>query len=635
MANVFNYIELKYEDLSNQISEWLSGTYHKAGINLNSVSPYGQIINVVKEIFQHLILYLKSTLKVLDIETTQNRKVALQTARIAGHNPGRSISATGTLKFTLKQGIEIDKKIKGSTITINNRTVIKNKTNSLKYTTLGGKQNIRITDNRVFYISIIQGVYETQKFTGTGLKNQSFSVNIPGYKEIENFNYIIKYNSNNVRVKDHLYDILPMEKSCFIRTGFNGGIDIYFGNVNFGFVPHKGSTIEVQYLLSDGADGEILNPITNDWKFEDDLIDGEGNSLNVDDLFNIEIETNINFGADGESLAFTKSAIPHVSRNFVLGTPEQFTYHLLKLNMFSKVYVYNKLSDNNYSIDDNVIENSLKKLTENIKNNVNDDVLLNNIDTLNNIVSKYKTNLNDNEIYLFLIPDITKYFNQDINYFNIPFDAFYLDNDEQSKIKRYLRQLGTLAITTNLKIVQPTISKYIIHVFIRSFGNNENIKQEVIDKLSDYFLTNTRNDRIPKSDLITIIKNINGVDSTSVYFVSEKNEKYHKKGIDLGIIKENKSIPKYNTKSKEWIYEPTKMKSSLSDGTRTIKNKTYYKKSYNPVSLLGIDSIHGDIIIEEGEYVVIRGGWKDRNGIYYNENPLENGILNSINIVFN
>jgi len=635
MATIFDYIEMKYDDLTTQINTWLSGTYNKAGINLNSSSPYGQIINVVKEIFQHLMLYLKNTLKVLDINKTQNKKVALQTARIAGHNPGRSISATGTLKFTLKQGIDIDKKIKDSTITLNERTVIKNKTNSLKYTTTSGKQIFQIIPNKTFYVPIIQGFYETQEFTASGLKNQSFSVNIPGSSELENSNFTITNNGRYIQVKDHLYDMLPGEYSCYVRTGFNGGIDIYFGNGDFGFIPSPGSIIKVDYILSDGADGEILNPQLNDWKFETDLIDGLGNSLDVDELFNISIETDINFGADGESLSFTKSAIPHVSRNFVLGTPEQFTYHLLKLNMFSKVHVYNKLSDNDFTVSDTMVEDSLKSLRKNITNNVNSDILLSNINNLNYLYSKYKTNLNDNEIYLFLIPNIMKYFNENINYFNIPFDAFYLDENEKSKVLDYLRQLGTLSITTNINIVQPTISRYIMHIFIRSVGSTEeNIKQNVIDRLSDYFLTNNRTDRIPKSDLISIIKDVDGVDSTSVFFVSEKNEKYHKKAIDLGIIKENKKIPKYNSEKKEWIYEPTKNKSSLSRGTITTNNTNKEKIDYDPKILLGLDKIHGDIIIDEGEYVIIRGGWKDRNDIYYNENPHENGTLNSINIVF-
>ena len=57
-------------------------------------------------------------------------------------------------------------------------------------------------------------------------------------------------------------------------------------------------------------------------------------------------------------------------------------------------------------------------------------------------------------------------------------------------------------------------------------------------------------------------------------------------------------------------------------------------QAYDPNIMLGIDTIHGDIIIEKDEYAIIRGGWRDRKGIFYSESPSDNS-LNSINIVFN
>jgi hypothetical protein len=50
--------------------------------------------------------------------------------------------------------------------------------------------------------------------------------------------------------------------------------------------------------------------------------------------------------------------------------------------------------------------------------------------------------------------------------------------------------------------------------------------------------------------------------------------------------------------------------------------------------MLGIDPVHGDIVLEKNEYAIIRGNFYDRKGIYYNENPNREG-LSSINIVFN
>ena len=97
----FEYIELKYDNLTDQINTWLKSVYNKSALNLNSSSPYGQILNVQKELFQHNIIYLKNAVRVLDIETTQDIKVIRQVALVSGLQPSRSISATGTLKLLL------------------------------------------------------------------------------------------------------------------------------------------------------------------------------------------------------------------------------------------------------------------------------------------------------------------------------------------------------------------------------------------------------------------------------------------------------------------------------------------------------------------------------------------------------
>jgi hypothetical protein len=62
-----------------------------------------------------------------------------------------------------------------------------------------------------------------------------------------------------------------------------------------------------------------------------------------------------------------------------------------------------------------------------------------------------------------------------------------------------------------------------------------------------------------------------------------------------------------------------------------LKNKTP-NTTYNPQTSLGIDPVLGDIIFEPSEIPVIRGGWYDRNNIYYSDNINEPG-LKSLNII--
>ena len=119
-------------------------------------------------------------------------------------------------------------------------------------------------------------------------------------------------------------------------------------------------------------------------------------------------------------------------------------------------------------------------------------------------------------------------------------------------------------------IIEPVIKRYLLNIALIIFeGNSKDyIKQQIIEKMSQYFATFRRRDRIPKSDLIRIIEGIDGVDSVNLWFTSQDNEAN--------------------------------------------------KKNDSTAADIGIDEF-GDILIGRGELPIIRGGWEDRNGIMYED----------------
>lgn len=541
----FEFIDLKYQNLTKQINDYLRNIFNRADETFSNASPYGQIINVQKEFYQQNVIYQKNVVRNFIIDEADNTKAIRNLARIGGHNPTRAISATGTLKLKLKSGIDIQSDIAGGKINIKDKTKIKNKTNGLVYTIrFGNDQEIfEVSQTRDIHLNIIQGTYETYQFTGNGEINQSFPVNVEAGTSVDNFEVEVKYNNEPITIKDGLFDMLRLEEACFIRTGMNGGIDVYFGNGDFGFIPEEGVLITVDYLLTDGTAGIILSPQINDFQWIDDIVDMDGQTINMNDTFDIFVHKEIGFASNGETPEFTKSIMPYISRNFVLATPSQYIYTLRKLSLFSKINVYNTLNDKNFD--------------------------------------------NDNIIYLFLVPNITNYFNTNVNYFNVPMEAFYLDDDEIDKTLNYLRKMANIPPSTVLEVIQPTISRYILNIYIRKFQgySDDTVKQEVITRVSEYLSTLERDDRIPKSDIINILENTIGVDSVNVSFISKKNEDYHK-----------------------------------------IKPES--------MTIYGLDPVLGDIIVEPNELAIIRGGWSDRNYTYYNETLDDSNGLGPINIIF-
>lgn len=558
-----NLTEISFSKVKAEIESFLQTEHSKAGILFSNSSPYGQILSVLQNLHQLSLLYLKNSIKQYDITDpgSVNARVIRNAAIFAGHIPGRSISATGTLKIVVKTSTDIASQIPGGRITLSNKQALKNKTNGLEYSiSLGGdKTTFKMTSNSQFFIPIIQGRWERRVFTGTGFENQTYQVSIRGIqKDVENFNYEIIVNGEYWSVKKHIYDLLPDEKACVARTGFNGGIDIIFGNGGFGLIPILGSSIEVNYLISDGSSGSIFRRTMNDWTFIDPAIDGFGNTIDISNLFDVSIYTDINFGADKETIEFTKNVLPIVSNNFVIGLPEQYAYQIKKLGVFSHVNAY----------------------------------------------EKYGT------IYIVATPNIKLFRNQNSNYFTINKKAFELDSYEKSKVDKYLRTGGNILLTKRYQIDSPVLSYYIMNIFIISYSDSQDdtVNSQIYDKVSEYFLNFNRLDRVPKSDLVQQIASINDIHSVDISFICKKNEDYHKENI---INDENKKN-QYASQEALKLVRPN--------------------PTYDPNISLGIDPILGDIIFNPEEIPVVRGGWYDRNIVYYSDDIEDKG-LKSINII--
>lgn len=558
-----NFTEISFNNIKEQVSKFLKKEYAKSDILYSPASPYGQILLIIENLFQLSMLYLKNAIKQFDLSdaNANNVKVIRNAAVIAGHIPGRAISATGALFLSVKSGVDITTLVPGGRITFTNKQELKNKTNGLKYSlNLGSdKQTYKIDSSSKLYVNLIQGSWTKTSFTGTGDINQTFQVTTRNNQDIENFNVEVLVDGVYWTLKKHLYDMLPNEKACVVRTGYNGGIDIIFGNGNFGDIPNEGSNIEISYLLSDGSSGNIFRRTPNDWDFVDMAIDGYGNTIDVTQIFDIRIFNDINFGADQESIDFTKNILPISSNNFVLGLPQQYAYAIKRLGVFSHVNAYEKYGS----------------------------------------------------IYIVATPNIVLFKNQNSDYFSISLAAFELDSYEISKIDKYLRTGGNILLSKRYKITSPVISQYVINVYaiIYSDATQENVTAQIRTAISDYFLDFSRTDRVPKVDIIKKLGAISDINSVDINFVSKKNEDYH--------IANKARIANMQLSAASTF--------QVGDAQSMI--------GYTASQVYGIDPVLGDIIFEPEEIPVIKGGFYDRNTVYYSDD-INNKGLKSVNVFY-
>jgi hypothetical protein len=200
----------------------------------------------------------------------------------------------------------------------------------------------------------------------------------------------------------------------------------------------------------------------------------------------------------------------------------------------------------------------------------------------------------------------------DLDYFTLPLEEFTLTPVEKERVYELLDNSGQMLITAENRIVDVKVNKYAINVVLRFFDNADKsqIRSLIRSRLNEYFLNVKRRDRIPRSDLVSLVEQVPGVDSVNIFFVSEENETAIRNGYyEVEVVG----------------YDPVTKQTALLSTKRINLNP-----GDDPG--LGLDDF-GDIRIDDNEIVVIRGDWYDRNNNYYETYP-DDHLLSSLNVFF-
>ena len=563
---------ITYSDLVNQTQDYLVRAYNRARSIFTPSSPYGQILLVLQNLTQLIFYYIEDALVELNIYTAFKEKSVYGLARLAGHNPTRSISARGTLSLNIKPGAADE--VGTPFVYVNNNTKISNLNTGLPYIIKVDnpqeKIKIDLTTNAIYNFRTIQGEIEEQSVISDGSNLQSY--NFASNTQVENDTVEVFINGDQFGIVDSLYDMTKGERGVIVKTGIAGGIDIYFGNDDWGYVPSNGQQILVRYIKTAGirgniyAAGDLLQ-----WKFDDQGLSNIGTEVDLNEVFNVGVKNPFVLGSSEEALDLTRLIAPKTSRALVLANPDNYIAFLSRFD-YSYVDAYTTYDDE-YLDDDNVV-------------------------------------------YLFLVPNVQSRLSKDSDYFTTGVSNFKLSEQEKEALYTYIQRSGRQIVSTELSVVDPIITKYALNIILRVFDgiDPDTLKSDIIALMSQYFLKVQRRDKIPKSDIVALIEAVSGVDSVNVQFVSEANEQailngyYYKTTYQIDTIR------------------------SLREAIRvkvTLPTDANGKVTQDPN--LGLDKF-GDIVIGLNELPIIRGGWEDREGVYYDTDIKSNNI-SSINIV--
>ena len=552
----FQNSRLKASDLVQQAVEYLVLKYEQVTNVFTPASPFGQLLIVISNIAELIFTYISHTAEELSIRTAQNIESIQGLAQLAGHDVYRGGSAYGVMGVKLNTSNDFE----GNHLKIKNFSKFTiNETGAVYFMNLP-TDSIKLSVGGSSFISVpfMQGEIETQTFTSNGTALQSFNPVIKGMTDHNNV--AVRVNGKEWHKVDSLYDMPPYDadnpeiSECFmVKTSPTVGISIFFGNDNFGKIPPSGAMIEVVYIKTSGADGNS-NSTGLSYEFIDMGIDEYGNEVDLNEVLIVETIAPPMLGTNYENPEFTKAIAPKASKSFVLATPENYVSYLSKYNQYSFIYAYNTKNDNNIT-DDNVI-------------------------------------------YLKIIPNIKKKLSSSEDYFEVPVSEFILDKYEKESLLSALENSGRMLIGTEIEIVDPEVKYFIIHVVLRYFNNVDraSISSNIRSVLNKYFLNINRSDIIPKSDLVTLIEGVDGVDTCDVFFMSKDNEMAKKNG---------------------YYYD---------------ENGYMVSVGKNEDPQIGFDT-YGNIVMNKGCIYVPRGGWRDSNDNYYTVTP-EDGKIGPLNIFF-
>jgi hypothetical protein len=538
---IFRSLSVNAGELYNEAQQFLQEKFKTKNELFTIASPFGQLLVVLHNLTQLILYYIEDSITELNIYEASRPSSVYSLAALAGHNPSRAISSVGTILVKPAPGVDL-LKFPGNTLILTNYMNVACENNGLNYVIELPSDEIRLNLNGSggVNLTIRQGRLQQQRFSANGQAFQSFQVGFPNNFLIDQFMVNVYVNGEKWTKYESLLDIPRKAKGFVCRTGITNGLDIFFGNNSFGVIPNAGSEIIVEYLVTEGSAGNINLDNLKDilMSFSDTGFNSIGEEVSLADTVTISVTGAPNFGTDPESLALTRLIAPRTSKNYALVNLDNYEVLMQKLQMFSSVRVTLDSAD-------------------------------------------------DRMINLFLVPDITKVFSKGTDYFNLIQDKFKLTAFQKNEILKYIEKSGTKLISTGIRILDPVASKYVLNIGLVTYSgfDRSSIKTQIYDKLGKYFINNTRKDRIPKSDLIKLIEEIDGVDSVSIVIIGEKNE--------------SAVIGRPNTPN---------------------------------LPLAGLDEFN-DIIIGESEFAIIRGGFKDRMGNTYAAGLSENS-LGAVNILF-
>jgi hypothetical protein len=473
---IIDLLKVKYTDYENQVKLYLSKTLTKYEENYGNSTIVGQLVNVIGSTVQNILLYIEDALTEQNKYTAQRKKSIYSLAQISGYNPSLGKAATCTVCLSLQPN-----NYSTYSVVISNKMKMTCAYNGLTYNVILPQEAITVNINLAQsnkYLQLVEGTFETQSFVATGGQYYTQTVLFNGDMDLDYLE--VKVNDVLWTREESLYDMEPDGLQYVAKTSLTKGIDLLFGNDQFGRALSADDKIEVTYLLHDGELGNIIGNEPVYFSFEDEITDATGEPVSANEIFVVTLNDNnsVSSGTYSETAEKVKELIGYNSRALVLADPKNYK---IMLNRFSFVG-YNRT----WSEEGSLIVNS---------------IVLRNFANATNTGSEY---------------------------FSLKKSDMLLTDEQKTSIKNYIANSGRQLAGVTYQIIDPTLCKYACYIYLKMKNvsyDEDSVKQQIRNLVGEFFMDLLSDFFIPKSDIIKLLKdNIDSIDSVDLYFIGEQNE---------------------------------------------------------------------------------------------------------------
>ena len=474
---LFNLLQTRYTDFENQVKLYLSKTLTNYNENYGNNTIFGQLINVLGSTVQNVLLYIEDGLTEQNKYTAQRKKSIYSLAQLGGYNPSLGKAASCMVKMTVQPN-----NLGAYSVIIPNKTKLICSYNGLNYSIVLPQEAITFSvadDISNKFVQVVEGTFETQTFMVKG--GQLYTQTVLFNSDIDLDYLEVKVNNEVWERRESLYDMDPAAKQYVVKTSLNKGIDILFGNDQYGKSIGFNDKVSVTYLVHDGELGNIETEEPIYFSFQDEIKDAIGGTINGNELFVIKLadENSVSGGTYSETAAQVREMIGYNSRALVLADPKNYKVFL---NRFSFVGYNRTWSDEGSLVVNSIILKNYKQIME-----------------------------------------------RGSDYFNLKMSDLFLSEAQKNSIKNCIANSGQQLAGVTYNIIEPEICKYAVYVYLKMKDvqyDRTSIEQAIRDKVGEFF-SNVQNDMfIPKSDIISIIKTASDtIDGVDLYILGEKNEK--------------------------------------------------------------------------------------------------------------